>query len=97
VERQICELAVAFVGCVRRWCVALLRQAGYHLMTRKLAQGIEYRMCLSLVAQSRRRQNAVEQAKVHVEVQAKAHAEEQVRLHVEERVIVRVASLRTAA
>jgi hypothetical protein len=88
---------VAFVGCVQRWCVVWLCQAGYHLTTRKLAQGTEYRKCLALVSQSTRRQNAAEQAKVHVEVQVRAHAEEQARVHVGERARVHEASLRTAA
>jgi len=96
---------MAFVGSVRRWCAASLCQVGYHSTTRKLAQGIEYHKCLSLVSQSMMRWNAVgrvrarveELARVHVEAQAKAHAEAQVRVPVEERARLHEAFLRMGA
>ena len=88
---------MAFVGYVQHWCVALLCQEGCPLTTRKLAQGTEYRTCLSLASRSMVRWNAEERARVLVEAQAKVHGEAQVRVHVEERARVHEACLRTAA
>lgn len=96
---------MAFVGLLRRWCAALSCQAGYHLTTRKLAQGTEYRTCLWLVSRSMVQWNAAEQvraraeepARVHEEAQAKVHGEVQVKVHVEGRARVHEAFLRTGA
>ena len=88
---------MASVGCVRRWCVALLCQEGCPLTTRKLARGTEYHTCLSLASRSMVRWNAEERARWPVEAQAKVHGEVQVRVHAEERARMHEATLRTAA